>query len=119
MEITTQIIQQVSIITVNGDIDRQTAPALQTAVQTAIPAGAHVLLDLSRASYLSSAGLRVLLAVSRYITERQGRLALVGVHGEIKTVLEITGLFQQFVMAATIGDGLDLVGHTPNGSVLS
>lgn len=110
MEITTRIVQQVYVVTLSGDLDRQTAPTVQANVQAAIPAGANVLLDLSGVSYLSSPGLRMLLAVARYVTDHHARLALVGVHGESKAVMEITGLGRHFLMVETVAEGLYQLG---------
>jgi stage II sporulation protein AA (anti-sigma F factor antagonist) len=51
----------VTVLTIRGQINADTAPELQAEAEKAIKSGArHLLLDLTEAPYISSAGLRVL-----------------------------------------------------------
>jgi len=51
----------VTVLSVHGQINADTAPQLQAEAEKAIKAGArHLLLDLTDAPYISSAGMRVL-----------------------------------------------------------
>jgi anti-anti-sigma factor len=51
----------VTVFAVRGQINAETAPQFQAEAEKAIKAGSrHLLLDLSQAPYISSAGLRVL-----------------------------------------------------------
>jgi ABC-type transporter Mla MlaB component len=51
----------VTVLTVRGQVNAETAPQLQAEAETVIKGGArHLLLDLTEAPYISSAGMRVL-----------------------------------------------------------
>jgi len=51
----------VTVFSIRGQINAETAPQLQAEAEKAIKAGArHLLLDLGEAPYISSAGMRVL-----------------------------------------------------------
>ncbi|MFO0843680.1 MAG: STAS domain-containing protein [Gemmataceae bacterium] len=52
----------------------------------------HVVLDLESVVYLSSAGIRPLLSLSKKVREREGRLVLCRLHEEVNGVLLATRL---------------------------
>jgi anti-anti-sigma factor len=52
----------------------------------------HAVVDLERVAYLSSAGLRPLLALSRLVRQRQGRLLLCNLQEGVERVLAATRL---------------------------
>jgi anti-anti-sigma factor len=64
MEVTTSQVDArvpVTVLSVRGQINADTAPYLQAEAEKAIKAGTrHLLLDLTEAPYISSAGMRVL-----------------------------------------------------------
>lgn len=52
----------------------------------------HVVLDLSGVSYLSSSGIRPLLALNRQVRAREGRLVLCGLRPDVQGVFIATRL---------------------------
>jgi anti-anti-sigma factor len=51
----------VTVMSIHGQLNAETAPQLQAEAETAIKAGArHLLLDLRETPYISSAGMRVM-----------------------------------------------------------
>ncbi|MBR7148582.1 MAG: STAS domain-containing protein, partial [Firmicutes bacterium] len=48
-------------------------------------------LDLKKLEYISSAGLRVLLAVQKQMTKQQGKMEIMNVNETVMEVFEITG----------------------------
>jgi stage II sporulation protein AA (anti-sigma F factor antagonist) len=56
----------------------------------------NVLLDFSQLDYISSAGLRVLLVVTRALQEKQGAMALCALKPALKNVFDIAGFSQFF-----------------------
>ena len=76
-------------VRVTGDIDSETAPRLESALSTALLDGASdLVLDLSEVSFLSSAGLGVLIGVHR---DAQ-RLRVEPGNRIVDRVIELTGL---------------------------
>lgn len=52
----------------------------------------NVVLDMKAVDYLSSAGIRPLLALSKAVRDREGRLVLARVSAEVRDVLSVTRL---------------------------
>jgi len=71
------------IVTVRGDLDGDTAPRLDAALDQ-LGADAPVVVDVSRVDVLTSAGIQSLLRERRF-----GRPALVCRDGRVATILEI------------------------------
>jgi anti-anti-sigma factor len=70
------------------------------------PEGGALVLDLSGVEYLSSAGLRVILATYKQLTRTGGTLALAGLQPYCRSVLDITGFAQTFPLFETAGEAV-------------
>lgn len=75
-----------------GRIDHETSPSLSTAIESAT--AGSVALDMSECSFISSAGLRVLLLAHQQLTRKGHKLSLLNVPPVIYPVFEVTGLDQ-------------------------
>jgi anti-sigma B factor antagonist len=97
LKITQQQLPSAVVLHVEGAVDSNTAPELQTALLRASegPAGS-VELDLAEVSFMSSAGLRALLLASKALQKRGERLRLSNVPPQIYNVLNLTG-FTSFI----------------------
>lgn len=95
-----------SVVVVEGDVDGATAPELQDAVLAAAGPGCRLLLDMSQVSYMSSAGLRVMLLLYRQISANAGsKVVLVGLPEDVKETMAATGFLKFFVTAETMDEG--------------
>jgi len=72
-----------------GRLDTTTAPELDAEIKK-LDGITELVLDLAELEYLSSAGLRVLLAAQK-VMNRQGKMILKNVNATIGEVFEITG----------------------------
>ena len=97
LEITQQASASGVVLRVVGSVDSTTAPELPAAVlqATGAPSGS-VELDLAEVSFLSSAGLRVLLMGSKALQKRGERLTVSNVPPHIYNILNLTG-FTSFI----------------------
>ena len=75
---------------VSGRLDTITAPELDDSIRESIEDAENVTLDFSDLEYISSAGLRVLLATQKNISDR-GELTVTGVNDMVMDVFEVTG----------------------------
>lgn len=91
MIIRTQKNQAETTLFLTGRLDTATAPELDVAITENASGAAHLRLDMSGLEYVSSAGLRVLLAAQKRMTKTGGTLTLCGVGEVVREVLEITG----------------------------
>ena len=89
MDITIDRHDAIARVRVTGDIDSETAPRLESALSKVLMDGSdELVLDLAEVSFLSSAGLGVLIGIhrdaQRFRVERGNRI--------VDRVIELTGL---------------------------
>ncbi|NJL99507.1 MAG: anti-sigma factor antagonist [Synechococcaceae cyanobacterium SM2_3_2] len=106
MDITIQTNNDITIAQVVGEIDGKTAPSAQENLVPLTQGGGKLILDLSQVSYMSSAGLRVLLLLYRQMAGNNGQIALVGLSEELKDTMSITGFLKFFLTSETLADGI-------------
>ncbi|MBQ3552160.1 MAG: STAS domain-containing protein [Clostridia bacterium] len=78
------------IIKPEGRIDTNTAPLLETEIKENINGIQILVLDFDTVTYISSAGLRVLLAAQK-IMSKQGKMVIRNANETVGEVFEITG----------------------------
>ena len=81
---------QETVIEIVGRLDTITAPALNKTINEDIGDTQNLVLDVNGMTYISSAGLRVLLAAQKKM-QKIGSMKLIGVCEEVMEVLEMTG----------------------------
>ena len=79
-----------TIIELVGRLDTTTAPALDKAISSDIEGAKKLVIDFKSLEYISSAGLRVLLATQKKM-QKVGTMKLVNVCKEVMEVFEMTG----------------------------
>ena len=77
-------------ITLEGRLDTNTAPQLEAGLKASLSGVTVLGLDFSGLEYISSAGLRVLLAAQKAMS-KQGKMTIRHVNETIMEVFEITG----------------------------
>lgn len=80
-------------IALEGRLDTNTAPQLEAELKTSLSGITELELDFSGLEYISSAGLRVLLAAHKTMS-RQGKMTIRNVNETIMEVFEITGFVE-------------------------
>jgi anti-anti-sigma factor len=69
-----------------------------------------IVVDLKNIAYITSAGFHVLLFANRAVAEeRQGKLALCGVTGEVRRLFQIGAFIEQFLICQTRADGIEML----------
>ena len=77
-------------IALEGRLDTMTAPELETALKTALEGVEELTFDFEKLDYISSAGLRVLLAAQKTMN-RQGSMKVKNANEIILEIFEVTG----------------------------
>lgn len=77
-------------IALNGRLDTTTAPQLEAELKRSVSGVEKLVLDFSALEYLSSAGLRVLLAAQK-VMNKQGEMIVKHVNETIAEIFEVTG----------------------------
>lgn len=113
MDVTQNVVEGTTVVTLTGELDGKTAPIAQQRIVPLIPHGGRILLDISGVSYMSSAGLRMMLLLYRQALSQDSRIALVGLSEEIEDTMSATGFLDFFVVGESLDSGLELLGATP------
>ncbi len=77
-------------IELEGRLDASTSPQLEAELKNSLEGITELVLDFSSLDYLSSAGLRVILAAQK-VMNKKGRMQIRNVNETIMNVFEITG----------------------------
>lgn len=77
-------------VALEGRLDTGTSSQLEAELRSSIDGVEELVLDLENLAYMSSAGLRVLLA-ARKVMNRQGSMKVIHVNETIAEIFEITG----------------------------
>ena len=77
-------------VTIVGRLDTTTAPQLEAEFNQNLDGVEKLVLDFAELEYLSSAGLRVLLAAQK-IMNKQGEMIIRNVNETINEIFEVTG----------------------------
>ena len=77
-------------VTITGRLDTTTAPQLEAEFKQSITGVEKLVLDFASLEYLSSAGLRVLLAAQK-VMNKQGEMIIKNVNDTINEIFEVTG----------------------------
>jgi anti-sigma B factor antagonist len=97
MNLETRELKHVSVVKVSGRVDSMTAPELEKALQGLMDTNRNQLvLDLQETDYMSSAGLRVLVASLKTAKKNGGNLRLAQLSTRVKEVLDLAGLTPVF-----------------------
>ena len=77
-------------IALHGRLDTATAPELEEVIKSSLDGVTELVLDIEKLDYISSAGLRVLLAAQK-VMNRQGSMVIRNVTPEIMDIFDVTG----------------------------
>jgi anti-sigma B factor antagonist len=106
VEVIQSAVQDVHVVGLVGDLDGSNAPNVQAQIVPLIVPGAKLILDMSKVSYMSSSGLRMLLVTYRMITSKSGKVVLVGLSEEIQDTMAMTGFLGFFTYVQTLDEGI-------------
>ena len=103
MNVEMRELKHVSVVKVSGRVDSSTAPELEKSLQSLMDTDRNqIVLDLQDTDYMSSAGLRVLVAVHKTTKKNGGGLCLAQPSERVKEVLDLAGLTPVFDVHADL-----------------
>ena len=84
--------QGVLIFRLDGRLDATSSPQLETTITQQIDGGQKkILLDFGRVDYLSSAGMRLLLSLTRRLSKEEGKLAMCTINDDVMEIIKVAG----------------------------
>jgi anti-sigma B factor antagonist len=111
---TAQLTPSTYVVSVTGEIDAFTSPALEQELDWVLADGAsNGVVDLGNVGFMDSTALRVLLKALPRFARRGGKLVLVTEDRRILRTLEITGLDMKFTVEPKL---IDAIAQLEDGS---
>ena len=95
-----------TVVKLLGELDLSTAPELEACLEGLGADGADVRLDLSGLSFCDSSGISAMVTASKQVRKRGGHLSIASPQPAVRSVLEITGLFD-YLSAPRPEEGID------------
>jgi anti-sigma B factor antagonist len=104
---TAQLTPSTYVVSVTGEIDAFTSPALEQELDWMLGDGAsNAVVDLGDVGFMDSTALRVFLKALPRFSKRGGKLVLVSDDRRILRTLEITGLDMKFTVEPKLADAI-------------
>ncbi len=111
MEIATRKEKGVMVAAITGRMDALTTADVESNLMRALDEGEKALLiDLDKLDYISSAGLRTLLATAKRMKGQTGSMAFANLKGHPKEVFEISGFYSLFNVFDSVESALKSLG---------
>ena len=97
-KVTNKAYKRVDLVQVEGRIDSSTAPQLEQALNKVTKEGRYrIVVDLTKTEFMSSAGLRVLIAALKETRRfNRGDVRLAGVPAKVKKAFDLAGFEELF-----------------------
>lgn len=90
MEVTIIENEGLATVKIEGRIDTSTAPSLEKKLGKVTKKTSNICLDFEKVEYITSAGLRVVLATSKQVSQ-EGKLTIINTSPVIKEIFDMTG----------------------------
>ncbi len=76
-------------VTPNGRLDTATSPVLEKELSPYLDDTTNIIIDFQNVEYISSSGMRVILALEQEIEDKNGSLHLINVNDDIIEIFEL------------------------------
>ena len=91
MTISSTIKDNEALLQIDGRVDTNTSPQLQSAILNAFQRSSRLVLDFAKVPYISSAGLRALLIGQKTAHSKRAVMELIHVSPTVMTILQSVG----------------------------
>ena len=100
-----------TVLTITGRMDAVTAPEYEKTLNELLAAGETAfVVDFQGLEYISSAGLRALLATAKLLKTKNGQIRLANVLGTVREVFDISGFGSIFQIQDSVSAALADIG---------
>jgi anti-anti-sigma factor len=104
-ERTVDLAHGLTILTISGDLDRDTGGTLRDVVVAAVDSGTHrIVVDLAEIDFVGSRALGTLVAAARRAHDQGRELHVVASHPAVVRSMELTGLDRFLRLTPRLGD---------------
>jgi anti-sigma B factor antagonist len=89
------------VVAIAGELDKTSAAAFEERLMNCVAGEEPVILDLSAVTYMDSTAIGAMIAVRKQANMTRGRFAVVVPPGDIRRMIEYTGLDRAFDVVET------------------
>lgn len=108
MTIAIESTDKAHIISLQGQVNSSNAATVETEVLDVVAKGAkNMLLNMTELSYISSAGLRVVLVLAKRLKQAGGKLVIYGMQSHVREVFDISGFLAILNVTASRAEALE------------
>ncbi|MDN3506759.1 MAG: STAS domain-containing protein [Simkaniaceae bacterium] len=91
VEITAELEGDIHVVTLDGRIDAATTPVVEKKLANLLEASDKMAIDCSGVDYLSSAGMRLFLSMTKKMAAKEGKLAFFGMTDDVMEIIKMAG----------------------------
>ncbi len=107
MEITSKDVDGISVVDLVGRLDTNTASEAEKSLAAIVEGGASkLLLNFDKLDFVSSAGLRIILATAKKLKASGGQLQLCALNEIVQEIFDISGFSTLLTVHKNVDDGL-------------
>lgn len=100
--------EKAHIVSLQGQVNSSNAATVEAEVLAVVQQGAkNVLLNMTELSYISSAGLRVVLVLAKRLKQAGGKLVIYGMQPHVREVFDVSGFLAILNVTATRAEALE------------
>lgn len=96
-------------VVISGSLDAVTSPQAEAKLMPEVNSATNMIIDFAAVSYISSAGLRVMLGIAKGMQAKGGQLILCTLPQQVRDVFDISGFTSIFKIVATKAEATSLV----------
>jgi anti-anti-sigma factor len=108
MDINIRSAGDISVLDFAGNLDTNSSPAAESEVNRLLDGGCkQILFNFSELNFISSSGLRILLATAKKLKIENGKMVVCSLNNVVQEVFDISGFASILNLAATEEEALD------------
>jgi anti-anti-sigma factor len=102
MVLETTTIHDISVVMIPARLDASNAPGVESDLKAILNSPPKkMVLDFSRTDYIASAGLKVLLVITRDLMKSGGKVVLAGLRPAVRKVFDMAGFSSIFTICVS------------------
>lgn len=109
MEIETTTLGNCTVVTLKGRLEFDTSEAASEQLMGIVENYQRIILDMSKCSYVSSSGLRVLLLIGKRAKQLGEKMVLAKLTDDVQDIMEMTGFGSIFTCYSNLSTALEAI----------
>jgi anti-anti-sigma factor len=103
-------VRDISIVMIPVRLDANNAPGVESELRAVLQSGPKkMVLDFSRTEYIASAGLKVLLVITRDLMKSGGKVVLAGLRPAVRRVFDMAGFSSIFTICVSREEAIGIL----------